>query len=262
MDRMAYTAAAPGGPLSRANGHPSNFRSGATAAGAACVRPRLVMLPGLGADARQFRPQREHLPDLQTPPWLDPRPDEALADYGRRMAEHIPTRPPYLLGGVSFGGMVALEAARHLHPPPLGIILVASCRGGRCVRALFRRPAVLMPLLPPRLAKLLFAAVPLTIAAAEGLSRRERRAMRAMYADTPAPLLRWAAAAIARWPGPVDLPAPVYHVHGDRDPVIPLRNVAPDAVVRGAGHALNATHAAELDRLLAGRIEQWCVRPE
>lgn len=36
---------------------------------------------------------------------------------------------------------------------------------------------------------------------------------------------------------------PIYHVHGDRDRLIPVRRVKPDRVIAAAGHLLNVTHA-------------------
>jgi hypothetical protein len=51
------------------------------------VSGRLVLLPGLGAGAELLEPQRRAFPDLEVLPWLDPRPDESLDEFGRRMAE-------------------------------------------------------------------------------------------------------------------------------------------------------------------------------
>jgi len=64
-----------------------------------------------------------------------------------------------------------------------------------------------------------------------------------MLAATPPSFIRWAANAIFSWPGVAELPFPIRHVHGDRDHIIPLRRVAPDRVIGGAGHLLNLTHA-------------------
>lgn len=68
-----------------------------------------------------------------------------------------------------------------------------------------------------------------------------------MLDATPPPFIRWAANAIFSWPSAEELSIPVRHIHGDRDHIIPLRRVAPDCVIRGAGHLLNLTHAAAVN---------------
>ena len=42
------------------------------------LTPRLVLFPGLAADARLFEPQRRAFPQLEVPPWLMPLADERL----------------------------------------------------------------------------------------------------------------------------------------------------------------------------------------
>src|SRR5688500_20374409 len=108
---------------------------------------RLVMLPGLGADARLFEPQRREFPGLEVPPWLPPVRGESLADYGRRMAAQVKGDGPLCLGGVSFGGMVAVEMARHL--PAERVVLVSSCTTGDAVRRSVARFAPLHVVMPP-----------------------------------------------------------------------------------------------------------------
>ena len=89
---------------------------------------QLVLLPGLGADYRLLDGQREAFPQLVVPPWIPPRQNESLPDYAGRMAGTVASLPgvPLVLGGVSFGGMLAYEMARHLKPD--AVVLIASCR--------------------------------------------------------------------------------------------------------------------------------------
>ena len=44
---------------------------------------------------------------------------------------------------------------------------------------------------------------------------------------------------------------PIYHVHGDRDRLIPVHRVKPDCVIAGAGHLLNLTHANAVNDFIA-----------
>lgn len=104
--------------------------------------PRLILIPGLGVSRLLFEPQRHHFDqELFLPDWIAPmytrvagkKPvPETLSDYSRRLAERWKetvlakpeVRARYWLGGVSIGGMIALEAARYLADeglPPKGV---------------------------------------------------------------------------------------------------------------------------------------------
>jgi pimeloyl-ACP methyl ester carboxylesterase len=74
----------------------------------------MMLLPGMAANEMLFEPQRRAFPGLIVPPWSDPDPREPLACYARRMAGAIKLSRPAIIGGVSFGGIVALEMANHL----------------------------------------------------------------------------------------------------------------------------------------------------
>ncbi len=75
---------------------------------------KLIMLPGMAADERLFEPQRQAISGLIVPPWIEPDPDEHLVSYAQRMASQIDPAGLVLIGGVSFGGMIALEMAYRL----------------------------------------------------------------------------------------------------------------------------------------------------
>ena len=107
-----------------------------------CTAFQLILLPGLGADHRLLEPQRRAFPQLIVPPWIPPRKNESLPDYAARMAETVtPSRDvPLVLGGVSFGGMLAYEMARHLKPD--AVVLIASCRNRRGLRSASIVPGV------------------------------------------------------------------------------------------------------------------------
>ena len=106
---------------------------------------QLVLFPGLGTDRRLFEPQRSAFPDLWVPPWIVPKRKETLPDYAARMAETIVPRRPTVLGGASFGGMVAYEMARHVEPE--AVVLIGSCRSPRSLHPVARG---LRPLVPTR----------------------------------------------------------------------------------------------------------------
>ncbi len=219
--------------------------------------PRLILLPGLGADARLFEPQRRAFPRLETPRWLPPRRGESLSGYAARMAEQVDTREPYVLGGVSLGGMVALEMARHLRPD--AVLLIGSCRRGQTVRRDLRRIEPLHPLVPAALFELCKPLAPLLVL---GLPNDLKDLFVTMFRDTPAAFLKWACSAVVRWPGPPppeapeppELRVPVYRIHGRRDALLPLNDEPADEVIEDGHHLISLTHAEKVNAFIRSRL--------
>ena len=213
---------------------------------------RLILLPGLGADERMYAPQAAAFPRLEVPHWLTPEPREPLPDYARRMAAAIDTSGRPFLGGSSFGGMVALEMARHVRPR--GVFLIGSCRS-----------AVASVPLPLRLAGRVAARLPgPALRAIHSINSRftfpfgdltpeQHDAMVAMMRDADPRFVQWGGWALARWRGPGELAVPVHQIHGEADRIMPCRRSAADVVVPGAGHLLTVTHPDAVNQFIAER---------
>ena len=212
----------------------------------------LILFPGMGADDRLFAPQRAAFPQLTVAKWIDPTPGESLAAYAARLARHVDPGRPCYVGGASFGGFVAIEAARHLDAR--ACFLIGSARGpGELplrVRAL-RRASRLLPFLP-------FAwAGPLARlglgASGWAMSTTSGRVLRQL-ADADAAFLRWACGAVLSWEPPSELGIPIHQIHGGNDRVLPVRRTRADVVVPGAGHVLSLTHAEDVNRFIRDRM--------
>lgn len=217
-----------------------------------CAARRLVLLPGLGADARLFDPQRAMFPEIEVPPWLPHREDESLADYARRMAATVTPSADLYLGGVSFGGMVALDMARLLQPR--AVFLIASCRTGRQIAPHLRYFVTFAHMFPARAFAVGAKLSALYMRKFGHLTEEQEAFFAEMLADVQPAFVRWGIAAITAWPGPGELPMPIYHIHGSADELIPVEGVRPDQVVPGGGHLLNVTHAAEVNAFLAAHL--------
>ncbi len=236
---------------------------------------KLILLPGLGADGRAFDLQRELPVEVVTPRWIEPLPDEPLASYAARLAERLSAEvhgegaelhgegavvhgaggclhgagaEATWLGGVSFGGMVALEASRHV--AVRGVFLIASARSGDQVPRSLHRAEHASRWAPDSVLKWAVRRAPLLGAEFRRLSLAQKRLLREMLLATPLGFLRWGGRAILEWPGPGDLSIPVHQLHGADDRIIPLRNVTPDLAVPAAGHLVNMTHAREVNRFI------------
>jgi len=205
--------------------------------------PKLILIPGLGTDERLFERQRSAFPDLWVPPWILVRDNESLADYAARMAEAISERQtdPIVLGGVSLGGMLAYEIARHVKPQ--AVVLIASCRTRRGIRGFFRAAGHIWPVVPAGAFKVAkFISIPALRMFGE-LMPEHRRLCAQMFSEMDSRFMHWAISAILNWnPTPL-VQTPVFQIHGAHDRIIPLKCVAPDEILPHGGHLINLTHA-------------------
>lgn len=205
----------------------------------------LLMLPGMAVDERSLRPQRRAFPDLIVPAWIDPQSGETLPEYAARLARGLDGAKPALVGGVSFGGFVALELAAHLGVPTC--VLIASVRSPSEMPRRFR---ALRPL--ARLGPAGLGAAAGWASRWGGSSLRPGTARRLGRLAAPdAAFLRWACWAALDWePSPAARSVRVRQIHGSDDRTFPLKYTAPDEVVAGAGHLLSQSHAAEVNAFL------------
>ena len=211
---------------------------------------QLILLPGVGADHRLLEPQRAAFPQLVVPPWIPPRKNESLPQYAARMAETVsPLRDvPLILGGVSFGGMVAYEMARHLKPD--AVVLIASCRTRKSLWPIYSLGRWLLPLIPIQawnVAKLLSGPV-LRIKHRRSVAKREL--LTAIFKQSDSRFMHWVLQAILSWEPMPLAGTPVFQIHGGRDCVIPTRRVKADVLIPNGGHLINLTHADEVNALL------------
>jgi pimeloyl-ACP methyl ester carboxylesterase len=211
----------------------------------------LILLPGIGADHRLLEPQRAAFPQTIIPPWIPFRRRESLPDYAARLAESITLPPrdrPLVLGGVSMGGMLAYEMTRHLKPD--ATVLIASCRTRRGLREYFRTAGKILPVLPAgvwSLAKMFSG--PVIYLRCGVPSSRKKMAIR-MFKDSDSEFLHNALQAILTWTPSPPPKTPVFHIHGDRDRLIPADRVEADCFVHDGGHLINMTHADEVNAFI------------
>ncbi len=219
----------------------------------------LVLLSGLAADARIFTPQKIAFPQLNCPRWLTPKRSETINDYAGRLAETL-DGGPCIIGGASFGGIVALHLAQYVDAK--AVILIGSIKSpsqlplyARCARP-FR---FLVPFIPIRL--LQFLTRPLTF-------RVVRRyapftyGLACQFRDSDPTVFKWSLSRILDWKSAPIVPCPIYHLHGDRDWTLPLRITDPDTIVEGGGHVLSLTHPNDVNSYIRQVLsETWSWKP-
>jgi pimeloyl-ACP methyl ester carboxylesterase len=210
----------------------------------------IVLLSGMAADERLFKAQAAGFPNLRVQPWVRPLPGESLRRYAARLAPLVDPGRPCLVGGASFGGVVALELAAHL--PALGCLLIGSLRSSAGLPRRWRLLRPVAALGPDALRVLAWLAGWLgRPVLAAGTVRRLRRLSR-----PEAAFVRWAMCAVVRWrPSPAARRVRVFHIHGEADRVLPAALASPDVVVPGGAHALPLFSPSAVNEFIAGAVQ-------
>jgi len=208
----------------------------------------LILLPGVGADSRMFGPQRTAFPELVVPDWIEPERNEPLTEYAARFAKVIDPGGPCFLGGVSFGGVVALEVATHLTTREC--YLFGSVHDPREIP---RRLQIFRSI--SDLIMILKWTSPVALTYGGRWINPVIRGVLHQLKDADTRFLRWAAGAILRWkPSPGVDRVRVVRIHGDRDWVFPIGRIVADKTIVGGGHLMSLTHAEEVNAFVRERM--------
>jgi pimeloyl-ACP methyl ester carboxylesterase len=211
----------------------------------------ILLLSGMAADARLFEPQLARFSNLRVLPWIEPLPDESLRAYAARLARAVDPGCRCIVGGASFGGIVALEMAAHLQAA--ACVLIGSIRSPAELSWRWRILRPLAVLGPDRLGAL---AGLVGRYAAPLLGRGTVRRLRGL-ARAEAAFVRWAMCAVLRWwPSPATRRVRIFQIHGEVDRVLPVTRTRADVIVPGGAHALTLFNPAAVNSFIAEVVER------
>ncbi len=161
--------------------------------------PRLRLITGFALDARAISVMG--FPETEVEAWefLPPRPGESLPAYALRMGEAMNHRPEDALGGISFGGMLALEIARQKGARKL--VLMSTITHPRGLRAPFRRLISLLPFVPDAALQAVFGALPTALGIAGLADAEQKKLLADILSRQSASWLRAFPLMIADWRG-------------------------------------------------------------
>lgn len=212
----------------------------------------VYFISGLGADKQAF--ERLRIPDrfsVHHLGWIKNKKDETLNDYAKRLAAFIDTTQPYALVGLSMGGMIASAMSEFLKPIKTILISSVGCTEEFPPLLKFARLTQIHRLMPSFLfrrpnvfAYWLFGAK----------SKNEKRIMAYIISNSDPGFVKWSIGAILSWNNKVR-PKSLYHIHGDKDKILPIKYTRPDAVVKNGSHFMVWTKAGEVSKLLAAALE-------
>jgi len=209
---------------------------------------RLILWPGLAADERMYQRLGDSGWQLVTPRLPAPRAGEGIPDYARRCASGLAVTSDDLIGGCSFGAMVAAQIAKQQSVK--GLVLLAGALDSSTLAAAARWLGWLPMLLPLSWLRRFFAS-DFNLRRFFGEQDLEGYTLvREMLVDTPDDLLHYGGRMAVSQPQIGPLQVPVYALHGANDRVMGPPAADTCRIVDGAGHGLVFSHAEEVTNFL------------
>ena len=203
----------------------------------------IYAIPGLGADERVFK----HLSLKVTPlQWITPKIRESLESYVQQLIAQIDTSEAFLLIGVSFGGMVAVEMAKYITPQKIIIISSAATKDELPRAVGIARRSGIIRMIPGFLLK------PPTFLAYWffGVKRKgSKRLLKKIIKDTDVKFLKWAINKIVCWENK-DIPDNLTRIHGNKDRLLKMDEALKYEVIKEGGHFMIVDQAEEINRII------------
>ena len=207
----------------------------------------IYFLSGLGADSRAFK----HLtfpPNVKTVfiEWLEPKKNEPLAGYAKRIAEKIDHTNPFILIGLSFGGMLATEVIEFIKPQKT--ILISSAARRQELPFYYKLAGLLKlnKLLPK---KNIHKSNLLTNWLFSISANNDKFLLQEILTASNPSFSKWAINEIVNWKR-LHAPQNIIRIHGNKDRVLPVINFKPDYMVKNGGHFMVVNKADELSEIL------------
>jgi pimeloyl-ACP methyl ester carboxylesterase len=214
----------------------------------------VYFISGLGADKRAF--QKLTLPQNLTVKyieWIDNTKDESLVGYCQRLCSQINTDEPFMLIGLSFGGIVAVELSKIIEPKK--VILISSISTSKELPIdnlgyfLFKK-IHLYKLIPSSIFKHTNA---ITYWFFGVKKKSEKELLTQIISDTLPTFAKWAFGRILTWEN-VTKPKHLFHIHGTNDKLFPIKNTFADVKIDGGGHFMVYSKADEISKILATQL--------
>ncbi len=201
----------------------------------------IYCISGLGADERAFSKLKINGFKLKVIHWLMPTPDETIDHYAKRVRNEIAEPDPILMG-LSFGGMICTEIAKQI--PVSKIIIISSIKSSKELPFWMKTVATLrlnkiVPLKSTRLTQ------PIQNMMLGVQSEDEKALVASLRREADLPYTNWAVHQAINWKNDWQHPN-IFHIHGDKDNMFPIKKIKADYTIKNAGHFMIMNRAAEV----------------
>lgn len=205
------------------------------------------LFPGQGSDERLFK-------HLSLPEGYDtvhmtypvPEKHEDLHTYALRFVDQIDATAPYILIGVSLGGMICTELSDTLTPEKTILISSAKTVDELPGRYTFLKRFPIDRAMPRGLIK---AGARILQGIVEPDRKHDKETFKSMLKEKDPRYLKRTVGMITRW-NRTSYSDQIIHIHGNKDHTIPVKNVEADYLVEEGSHMMMITRAEEINHLL------------
>ena len=196
-------------------------------------------MPGMAASPKIFEYLK--LPknfEIHLLSWIPPLKDEPLTNYAKRICKRVVHKNPILLG-VSFGGILVQEMAKHIFVKKIIIISSIKAKEELPLPMIVAKRTNVHKLLPTKLIENIEY---LTIFAfGKGIKKRVALYQRYL-SERNSEYLNWAINALVHW-DQNKFSDKLIHIHGDSDTVFPVKNLINPFIKIKGGHAIIITES-------------------
>jgi pimeloyl-ACP methyl ester carboxylesterase len=181
--------------------------------------------------------------------WIKPQTNESIESYATRLLCQIKDPNPILIG-LSFGGIMAIEVAKQIETHK--IIIISSAKDKTEIPFYYRMAgrSNIHNLVPLRLLK---NSNGLTNWFFGTTSPEECELLREITNNTDSKFVKWAVDKIVKWTN-TQVPKNLYHIHGTKDRLLPLKESRYDKPIPGGGHLMILNKAEQLTKIIKERI--------
>lgn len=217
---------------------------------------KCYVISGMAADRRVFNHlQFPHTVEPVFLEWITPQQTETLPAYAKRLALKIDAQKPFMLLGLSMGGMIAVEIAKLMQPS--ATILLSSIPLSSQLPNFYKLAGKLQ----------LYKMVPVGLIKKASLVKRffasesaeDKQTLRNVVIESDAAFIRWAMEAVLKWENDY-LPNPYFHIHGSSDEILPMKYTRPTHIIPNGKHLMVMTRSGEVNGILREIFNQHSAK--
>jgi len=206
---------------------------------------------GLGADKRAFKYIKfpAHLNIIHID-WIEPHDKEMITNYALRISQDINSKEPFVLIGLSFGGIICTEIAQILKPSK--VILISSVKNKYELPFLYRIVGFLkLNKLLPKKSSTKVNFITTWFFGCE--SHSDKALLKEIIGTSNPSFTIWAINEIVNWKQTCNDNSFI-RIHGDKDRILPIINFTPNYIIANTGHLMIVNNAEQISEIICKEI--------